>query len=286
VVSKNGGRSRPARTLGELRSIVAVESWLDELVAARNLVRVELDRTRLPSFLYGLVQRADTGVLLLQDGTRRLAITFSDGAPVGAVSSDRDLLLGTRLVEEGLITDERLCDAMEILVETPPHQTLGAGRLGDLLIERRWIEPSELLRVLVAQLENRFLGLGKWEAGEVSFVAGSEHARGQLKTVTPPLHLVTSAIRQGFSGRELARILSALGDSPIAKNPCSSTPPEDLGLLGPEFEALNRVIGTRSLGRFLAESVSQNTTRPEDILRAVFVGMSAGILVSPGWPWR
>jgi len=286
IVIKNEGRPRPARALGELRSIVAVESWFERVMSARNLVRVELDRTRLPSFLYGLVQNEDTGVVLLQDGSRRLGITFAAGAPVGAVSSDRDLLLGTRLVEEGLITDERLCDAMEMLVEAPTNPTLGGGRLGDLLIDRRWIEPSELLRVLVAQLENRFLGLGKWEAGEVCFVAGDEYARGQLKIVTSPLHLVTKAIRQGFSGRELARILSALGDNPIAKNPCCSTPASDLGLLDDELDALERVIGTRSLGRFLAEAISQKSTRPEDILRAVFVGMSSGILISPGWPWR
>lgn len=286
VVVKNDGRPRPARMLGELKSIVAVEAWFDAVVSARNLVRVELDRTRLPGFLYGLVLREQTGVLLLQDGSRRLAITFTSGAPVGAVSSDRDLLLGARLVEEGLIDEERLCEAMEMLVETPANATLGAGRLGDLLIDRRWIEPSELLRVLVNQLENRFLGLGKWEAGEVCFVAGNDYVRGQLKTVTPPLHLVTNAIRQGFSGRELARILSTLGDNPIARNPCCQVPVEEFGFQSSESEALQRVIGTRSLGRFLAEAVTQNSIRPEDVLRAVFVGMSAGLLVSPGWPWR
>lgn len=286
VVIKNEERPRPARALGELRSIVAVESWFDEVMGARHLVRVGLDRTRLPSFLYGIVQRRETGVVLLKDGLRRLAITFSDGSPVGSVSSDRDLLLGARLLEEGLLSEERLCDAMEILVEAPTQATSGAGRLGDLLIDQRWIEPSELLRVLVLQLETRFLGLGKWEAGEVCFVAGSDYVRGQLKTVTLPLHLVTKAIRQGFSGRELARILSSLGDNPIARNPCSSTAIEDLGLSADEADALKRVIGTRSLGRFLAESVTRQGPKPDDILRAVFVGMSAGLLVSPGWPWR
>jgi hypothetical protein len=211
---------------------------------------------------------------------------LSDGAPVGAVSSDRDLLLGARLVDEGLLSEERLFGAMEILVEAPTLPNSGAGRLGDLLIDQRLIEPSELLRVLVAQLETRFLGLGKWEAGEVCFVSGSEYLRGQLKTVTLPLHLVTKAIRQGFSGRELARILSSLGDNPIARNPCAPTPIGDLGLLAEEVDALERVIGTRSLGRFLAESVTRLGPKPDDILRAVFVGMSAGVLVSPGWPWR
>jgi eukaryotic-like serine/threonine-protein kinase len=286
IVVKNDERPRPARALGELRSIVAVESWIDQVMASRHLVRVGLDRTRLPSFLYGIVQRSETGVLLLKDGSRRLAIMFAEGAPVGAVSSDRDLLLGARLLKEGLISEERLCDAMEILVEAPTLATLGAGRLGDLLIDQRWIEPSELLRVLVAQLESRFLGLGKWEAGEVCFVSGSEHLRGQFAIVAPPLHLVTMAIRHGFPGRELARILSSLGDNPIARNPCALCKAEDLGLLPDEVEALARVIGTRSLGRFLAESVTQQGPKPDEILRAVFVGMSAGLLVSPGWPWR
>jgi eukaryotic-like serine/threonine-protein kinase len=286
VVTKNEERPRPARALGELRSIVAVEAWLDEVLASRHLVRVRLERTRLPGFLYGIVQCSETGVVLLKDGNRRLGITFSGGAPVGAVSSDRDLLLGARLLEEGLLSAERLSEAMEMLAEMPPGSTPSVERLGDLLITQRWVEPSELLRVLVAQLENRFLGLGKWDSGEVCFASGGEFVRGQLRTVSQPLHLVTQAIRQGFSGRELARILSSLGDNPIAKNPCALSAVEELGLAPEESDALARVIGTRSLGRFLAESVTRQGPKPDDILRAVFVGMSAGLLVSPGWPWR
>jgi hypothetical protein len=98
--------------------------------------------------------------------------------------------------------------------------------------------------------------------------------------------LVTQAVRVGFSGRELARILSSLGDNPIAKNPVSRSKPEDMGLTPSELHALLCVAGTRSLGRFLAEAVTAQGLNPDDILRAVFVGMSAGLLVSPGWPWR
>jgi serine/threonine-protein kinase len=286
LVCKNGGRPRAARNLAELRGVVAVESFIESVLNARNLIRLKLDRTRLPTFLYGLVHRSETGVLLLQDGTRKQAITFNAGAPVGATSSDRDYLLGAQLVQQGLIDEHRLCDAMELLVEAPSRTGLGGGRLGDVLIQQRWVEPSELLRVLVAQLESRFIGLGKWEAGEIGFVAGEEHVHGQLTTVTSPLGLVTKAVRSGFSGRELARILSSLGDNPIAKNPVARCSVDDLNLLDAEREALLRVAGTRSLGRFLAEAVTAQGLRPDDILRAVFVGMSSGLLVSPGWPWH
>jgi len=286
LVIKNEGRPKVARLLPELRGVVAVESFIDEVLSSRNLVRVKLDRTRLPSFLYGLVQRRDTGVVLLEDGSRRLAITFSEGAPVGAVSSDRDYLLGSQLVQQGLIDEARLGDAMDRLVDGPSRAGFGAGRLGDLLIEQRWVEPSELLRVLVAQLESRVTGLGKWESGEVCFVASADHVHSQLATVTPPLHLVTQAVRLGFTGRELARILSSLGDNPIAKNPVALSPASSLGLSSNEEIALSRVAGTRSLGRFLAEAVTAQGLKPDDILRAVFIGMSSGLLVSPGWPWR
>lgn len=286
TVSKNEGRPKPARSLAELRGVVAVEAFIDEVLSSRNRVRVKLDRTRLPNFLYSLVQRKQTGIVLLEDGSRRLAITFNDGAPVGAVSSDRDYLLGTQLVQQGLIDEQRLCDAMDMLVESQSRAGFGAGRLGDLLIEQRWVEPSDLLRMLVAQLENRVVGLGKWAAGEVSFVSGTEYVRGQLTTVKPALYLVTQAVREGFTGRELARILSALGDNPIAKNPVARSRADEMGLIPNELEALHRVAGTRSLGRFLAESVTVQGFKPDDILRAVFIGMSAGLLVSPGWPWR
>jgi hypothetical protein len=286
LVLKNGARPRPARSLPELRGVVGVEAFIAEVLAARNLVRVKLDRTRLAGFLYGLVEREETGIVLLEDGSRKLAISFNQGAPVSAISSDRDYLLGTQLVNQGLIDEPRLCEAMDLLVEVPTRVGGGAGRLGELLIEQRWVDSSELLRVLVAQLESRVIGLGRWSSGEVCFVAGTEHVRGQLTTETPPLHLVTKAVRAGFSGRELARILSALGDNPVARNPVARTTAESLGLTPSELEALKSVAGTHSLGRFLAEAVTAQGLKPDDILRAVFIGMSAGLLVSPGWPWR
>jgi serine/threonine-protein kinase len=286
TVIKNDGRPKPARSLPELRGVVAAEEFIDEVLVSRNLVRVKLERTRLPGFLYGLVHQKQTGVVLLEDGSRRLAISFCDGLPVNAVSSDRDYLLGKQLIQQGLIDETRLCDAMDLLVETPGISGFGAGRLGDLLIERRWVEPSDLLRVLVSQLESRVIGLGRWSAGEVCFVSGKEHVHGQFATPTPARHLITQAVRDGFSGRELARILSSLGDNPIARSPVSRCQPKELGLSDSELDALLRVAGTRSLGRFLAEAVTAGGLRPDDILRAVFIGMSAGLLVSPGWPWR
>jgi eukaryotic-like serine/threonine-protein kinase len=286
IVVKNEGRPKAARSLAELKGVVAVEAFIDEVMQSRERVRVKLDRTRLPNFLYGLVQRNQTGIVLLEDGSRRLAITFQEGAPVGAVSSDRDYLLGSQLIHQGLIDEAHLCDAMDMLVESNSRAGFGAGRLGDVLLEQRWVEPSDLLRVLVGQLESRVIGLGKWATGEVSFVPGSEFVRGQITTVRPALHLVTQAVREGFTGRELARILSSLGDNPIAKSPIARSTPFELGLFASELEALHQVAGTRSLGRFLAESVTAQGPKPDDILRAVFIGMSAGLLVSPGWPWR
>jgi hypothetical protein len=239
-----------------------------------------LDRSRLPTFLFGLVIRDETALVVARDGSRQTAIAWDKGVPVYAVSSDRESLLGLQLVRAGLISESQLLRAVETLAEAE------CGRLGDVLIEQRSLLPADLLRALVEQLRIRILSLGSWESGEVWYVAGATAPSSGVKTNESSFGLLTSMIRTSFSGRELSRILAILGDGPIAASPVPRVDMKNLGLTAQEHAALACVAGSRSLGRFMTEATGKSIFHPDDILRAVFIGLSAGLLVSPGWPWR
>jgi eukaryotic-like serine/threonine-protein kinase len=285
-IRRNDGRFRPARSVPELSSVLAVETWLDGVLGARDAIRAELDRTRLPNYLYGLVQRHKSGALVLVEGVRRLVTVWESGQPVGAISSDRDLLLGARLVSEGLITEAQLNESLEQRVSPESTGRPLGGRLGEVIMQRRLVSPADLLRVLVNQLEARIVGLGSWESGEIWFVESACEFSERLCTSATGLSLISSGVRSGFSGKELARILGSLGDSPLAANPVAPFPSDALGLTVSEQTALSIAPGARSMGRFLTQAVSEHGLRGDDVLRAVFIGLSAGSLVSPGWPWR
>jgi serine/threonine protein kinase len=280
VIVKNNGRPRPARQFACLSNIIATEDWLENVLQSRMAYHHVLDRSRLPTFLFGLVIRDETALIVARDGSRQTAIAWEKGVPVYAVSSDRETLLGLELVRSGLISDSQLLRAVETLADAD------CGRLGDVLIEQRSLLPADLLRALVEQLKTRVLSLGSWESGEIWYVSGASAPSFGVKTNESSLGLLTSMIRSSFTGRELLRILAVLGDGPIAASPVPRVDIKNLGLTAQELSVLGSVAGSRSLGRFMTEATGNSIFHPDDILRAVFIGLSAGLLVSPGWPWH
>ncbi len=69
VIVKNNGRPRPARQLACLSNIIATEDWLENVLQSRMAYHHELDRSRLPTFLFGLVSRDETALVVARDGS-------------------------------------------------------------------------------------------------------------------------------------------------------------------------------------------------------------------------
>ncbi len=282
-VQRNDGIWRAARSVPELAAIAAAEDFIDLQLASRQARHLSVDRSRLPALLYGISQRRDNCVLIACDGERRLAVSFTDGAVSVAISSDRDHLLGTRLVEDGLISRADLEEAFEQLVVGLTGTRSELGRLGDWLLAEGRVAPKDLLRILVEQLEARITGLLTWQSGDLWVVPRMQAPQVPLHTVHSLGALVSQGVRLGYSGLELTRLLAALGNGPLAASPAPPVAAEALGLTQGELEALHGAGGAKSLTEYLAVSATERAASPDDVLRAVFVGLSAGLLVSPGW---
>jgi len=280
TIVRNNGRPRAARQMTCLASIVAAEDWIENALQSRQAYRQGLDRSRFSTFLFGLVNRDETALVVARDGSRQTVVAWEKGAPVYATSSDRETLLGVHLQRSGTISEQQLVRAVETLAEAE------TGRLGDVLIAQRSLMPADLIRTLVEQMRARVLSIGSWESGEIWYVPGVGAPTAGVRTNESSLCLLTSMVRTAFSGRELARILAVLGDGPIAASPVPRFEIQSLGLTSQEATALKSVAGARSLSRLMTEAAGNSTLRPDDILRATFIGLSAGLLVSPGWPWR
>jgi len=280
VIVKNDGRPRSPRQFSCLSSIIATHDWVEDSLQTRTAHHHSLDRSRFPTFLFRLAIRNETALLVARDGSRVTAISWDEGNPTYSMSSDRDSLLGARLVRDGLISEQQLVKAVECLTERED------GRLGDVLVEQRALMPADLLRAIVEQLKSRVTSLGAWESGEIWCAADARRPQSVVKISESGVSLLTTMVRSNYSGRELSRILATLGDGPIAASPIAPIEIAQLGLTSQEQLALTTVAGTRSLERFMTEAVTKRSLHPDDVLRAVFVGLSAGLLVSPGWPWR
>lgn len=219
------------------------------------------DRARLPELLFRVCHERRTGLFLLrsEEGERR--VYFQNGVPVLVVGPDPGELLGARLVREGLANKEQIRHALE--------RSLRAGEpLGQTLVRSSDLAPIDMLRLLLAQIHDRFVALGAASSGSHAFVAGLEPAMRAPRPGLSTEALIVSVIKRAFSDTEIDRALYPHLESTLSS--AREIDPDRFGLIGAEREALQTlaVPGTL-LGRCGARATNLRAFRV-----AAFVAVS------------
>ncbi|MBN1607202.1 MAG: hypothetical protein JW940_11260, partial [Polyangiaceae bacterium] len=169
----------------------------------------------------------------------------------------------------------------EALQSTSTGSSPGVERLGEALVAQGKIAPTTLLRAVVRQLRDRFTDLGRWPSGELHFVRG-ELPKQQLPKCPAP-GLVSALVRRGYDGRELQTLLRPLENAPLAAAPAPPFALAELELTHHEAVVVAAAPGSGSYGRFEQRMTRQQDLREPVVRRAVFLALSAGVLVSPSW---
>jgi DNA-binding MarR family transcriptional regulator len=128
-----------------------------------------LDLFKLPEILQLISQQRKTGILTVQGLQDIVAISFLNGRIVAADALNQTL-------EEGLsqvLLKEGILRAQDLARAASEHQSAG-GRLIDLLVERRYIERSQLLEALRLQTFRLLEQLLRWSQGDFKFYSGDE----------------------------------------------------------------------------------------------------------------
>src|SRR4051794_19429396 len=128
-----------------------------------------LDLFKLPEILQLISQQKKTGILTVQGQQDIVAISFLNGRIVAADALNQTLEEGLSqiLLKEGMISAPDLGRAAS------EHQSSGV-RLIDLLVERRYIERSQLLEALRLQTYRLLQQLLRWNQGDFKFYSGDE----------------------------------------------------------------------------------------------------------------
>ena len=128
-----------------------------------------LDLFKLPEILQLVSQQKKTGILTVQGQQDIVAISFLNGRIVAADALNQTLEEGLSqiLLKEGMISAPDLGRA------AAEHQSSGV-RLIDLLVERRYIERSQLLDALRLQTYRLLQQLLRWNQGDFKFYSGDE----------------------------------------------------------------------------------------------------------------
>ncbi|MBW8875147.1 MAG: DUF4388 domain-containing protein [Acidobacteria bacterium] len=128
-----------------------------------------LDLFKLPEILQLISQQKKTGILTVQGQQDIVAISFLNGRIVAADALSQTLEEGLAqvLVKEGMI------GASDLHRAAAEHQSAG-GRLIDVLVERRYLERSQLLQALRLQTWRLLEQLLRWNEGDFKFYSGDE----------------------------------------------------------------------------------------------------------------
>lgn len=142
----------------------------------------------MPRLIYRLSINKIDGRLRLVHETTVKEIWLNHGAPVHVSSNMRTELMGEFMVARQFITVDQLEEALR-------HTDEFQGRLGDVLIALRMIQPHQLYEILRQQFIERILEIFTWTRGEYFFYLGDEPRTELLPFNISWLELLTEGAR-------------------------------------------------------------------------------------------
>jgi hypothetical protein len=157
---------------------------LDEILRARS---GDLRQTPYAILLLALALRERTAVLELRRTPLEKQIVFDAGSPVECRSNIATETLGRFLVAQGRISEHDCHAAL--------NQSTSRGvPLGEILIERKLLAPTELYRVLQQNLGRKLLEPFSWKSGTWSISYDAPPTGSALRVKAPQL-IVTGILK-------------------------------------------------------------------------------------------
>jgi serine/threonine protein kinase len=274
-ISRESGAFKDASTFAELDRFVssAALRWDDGVFCAANDLG-PIDRVMLPSRMFHLALRRDTGALHFRDGAKKKKIYLVEGVPEFVMSTDKRELFGEHLVARGQV----LRMEVEMGLAMLPRY---AGRLGDALCGLGVLRPIELFRAIAQQTQDRFIEVFQWRKGEVAFVRGARSHEETFPLGVDPFELVLRAVREHYPAAELEAILSPLEEYPIVPVVPLPVRIEAFRFGDAEENVLKRIKEPALIGDVV--TATRKFATREETHRAIFCGLSCDLLRSERW---
>jgi serine/threonine-protein kinase len=276
-IAREHGKYKPAAEYNELSRFMTSPAlkW-DAEFPVDAIDSGRLDPARLPTRLFHIAVRRETGALVLRDGARKKRIFFVEGSPECVTSTDKKELLGEFLIERGQVL------RMEVEMALAMLPRFG-GRLGDALVGIGVLRPIELFRAIHDQTQERLLETFRWKQGNISFARGVRSQEETFPLGVDTYELLGRGVRHGYGFGELEAMLGSIGEEVIER---VATPPVRMEMFRlPEREAdvIDAVREKTTMARLVAQLTAAAKADPEEVLRGVFLGLACELLRSPKW---
>ncbi|MEI7892204.1 MAG: serine/threonine-protein kinase [Myxococcales bacterium] len=276
-VAREQGSFKPAGEYAELSRFITSPALCWDLGIPLDAIdRGFVDRAKLPTRIFQLAFRHETGALMLSDGLRRKKVFFVSGVPELVASTDKHELLGEFLIARGQVL------RMEVEMALAMLPRFGE-KLGDALVGLGVLRPIELFRAIHDQTEERFVEMFAWHSGEIGFCRGARSHEETFPLGIDPYALIAKGICKHYPPEELHATLAPLSEEVLIAVASPPVRAEMFRLPDREAAVLDSIVARTTLIKLMAEMVASGTADPEEVMRAVFLGLCCELLQCPRW---
>ncbi|PKK82779.1 MAG: hypothetical protein CVT49_11940 [candidate division Zixibacteria bacterium HGW-Zixibacteria-1] len=227
-----------------------------------------IGRFTLPEIFQLVANSRKTGTLGIQKDDDIVMVYFKSGRIIYGYGPRQTYHIGQLLKDRGRLSAQQLEDA----VNTQAREA-SSKRLGQILMEKKYIDRADLENVVRSQVEELIYSLLSWETGTFKFY---ENQYPTEEEITVNIS-VENAILEGYRRiDELNRIKEAMPDFNIVPV-IAATPPErksSISLNSEEWNLLSLVDGKRTI----EEIVQISPLARMDTLRKLGALKLAGLL--------
>ncbi len=206
-----------------------------------------IERFTLPEIFQLVSTGRKTGTLGIQRDDDIVMVYFRNGSVIYGYGPRKTYHLGRMLVEMGRITLPQLDEA----IADQASQRASGKRLGQILIEKRYIDRADLEQVIRKQVEDLIFSLMSWERGSFKFYENQFPTEEEITVNLSTENVVLEGVRRLD---EMSRVKDCLPDFATIFTVASSEAGQvrNVSLEPDEWNILALVDGHRDINDIMA----------------------------------
>ncbi len=201
----------------------------------------KIGRFTLPEIFQLIANGRKTGTLGIQKDDDIVMVYFKTGKIVYGYGPRQTLHLGQLLREKGKITSEQLAEAVGA-----QSRTSSSKRLGQILIEKAFINRTDLETVVRRQVEELVYSLLNWETGSFKFYENQYPTDEEITVDISVENAILEGMRRMDEMNRIKEIIPDLNNI-LVMSPASPERRTDISLQSDEWNLLALVNGRRTI---------------------------------------
>jgi hypothetical protein len=209
----------------------------------------KIERFTLPEIFQLVSTGRKTGTLGIQRDDDIVMVYFRNGSVVYGYGPRKTYHIGQMLMEMGRITSAQLDD----VIAEQASPVSGGKRLGQLMIEKRYIDRADLEEAIRKQVEELIFSLMSWDRGSFKFYEDQFPTEEEITINLSVENVILEGLRRLD---EMNRVKDCLPDASTvyALAPAESGQIRNVSLRPEEWNVLALVDGRRSIDDILIAS--------------------------------